>query len=222
MAFCINCGHEVPDGARGCANCGKAIGGGNTGTQRKTTYDGELHKCPNCGEIINSFDLKCKACGFELRGRSGANKIQELERKLEEIESQRGDSEVSGRKVFEQKINLVRNFAIPNTKEDILEFLILALSNIDMRAYGVDSDLLSKTEENLSLAWLAKAEQAFQKASLLFKKEPEFEEIKKMYNQKMKEIKGTKTKTILFFVLTIVGPLLLILGIVFAVNIFNK
>ena len=55
MAFCINCGQELAEGAKFCANCGKAVNGENPTTQRKTVYEGQIHKCPNCGEVINSF-----------------------------------------------------------------------------------------------------------------------------------------------------------------------
>ena len=116
MAFCINCGHEVPDGAKFCANCGKAIGGANTGTQRKTTYDGELHKCPNCGEIINSFDLKCKACGFELRGRSGANKIQELEFDINTIRQYCNNNDLEDIEMkFDSKVKLTKGESVVTT-----------------------------------------------------------------------------------------------------------
>ena len=69
MAFCMNCGQELPDGAKFCSSCGSAIGTVTEETnERKVTYDGKLHKCPNCGEILNSFVANCPACGYELRG----------------------------------------------------------------------------------------------------------------------------------------------------------
>ena len=45
MAFCINCGQELAEGAKFCANCGRAVGASQNGVkeQRKTVYDGE---CP--------------------------------------------------------------------------------------------------------------------------------------------------------------------------------
>lgn len=53
MAFCMNCGQEIPNGAKFCSNCGTATGEIKVETsERKTTYDGELHKCPNCGELL--------------------------------------------------------------------------------------------------------------------------------------------------------------------------
>ena len=47
MAFCINCGQELAEGAKFCASCGNAVDASQNGAkeQRKTVYDGELHKC---------------------------------------------------------------------------------------------------------------------------------------------------------------------------------
>lgn len=66
----------------------------------------------------------------------------------------------------EQKDDLIRNFYIPNTKEDICEFFILAVSNI-------------KAEDDCADAWLAKLEQAYQKARLAFGNDSSFSEISK-------------------------------------------
>ena len=65
MAFCINCGQELADGANFCANCGKSTNEWNSGTERKAKYEGELHKCPNCGENLTSLTAICPACGHE-------------------------------------------------------------------------------------------------------------------------------------------------------------
>ena len=36
-------------------------------TERKTVYQGEIYKCPSCGEILNAFTAICSTCGTELR-----------------------------------------------------------------------------------------------------------------------------------------------------------
>ena len=90
MAFCINCGQELVEGAKFCANCGKAVGASQNGAegQRKTVYDGELHKCPNCGERLDSFVTTCPVCGYELRGAKVTSVVNELAQKLERTESE--------------------------------------------------------------------------------------------------------------------------------------
>lgn len=207
MAFCINCGKELAEEARFCANCGKAVNADNSTAQRKSVYEGELHKCPNCGELINSFTLVCPSCGHEFRGASQRSSVYELAKKLEEIEFHRPPKKARTFKdeffgtygkfstEDEQKINLIRNFAIPNTKEDILEFMILASSNIDMKLYGTESNIdETGAQRAVSDAWMAKFEQAYQKAQFSFSESPVFMKIQKIYSEKTKEVQKQKKK----------------------------
>ena len=162
MGFCIECGHALAEGAHFCGNCGVAIGEAHTESeQRKSVYDGELHKCPNCAEMLNSFMSSCPSCGYELRGSNSKSRVDELANKLELAES------------VEQKISIIRNFYVPNTKEDIYEFVILATSN--MNSYDYDYE-----------AWDTKLEQAYQKATLSFGNTQEFHYIHQLYNQAQK------------------------------------
>ena len=165
MGFCINCGQALSEGARFCSGCGVAIGEAHTESeQRKSVYDGELHKCPNCAEMLNSFMSSCPSCGYELRGSKSKNRVDELANKLELAES------------AEQKISIIRNFYIPNTKEDIYEFVILATSN--MNSYNYDYE-----------AWDVKLQQAYQKATLSFGNTQEFHYIHQLYTQAQKHKK---------------------------------
>lgn len=215
MAFCINCGKELVDGAKFCANCGTATDNTtvDSGSKRKTVYEGEIHKCPNCGEVLNSFVSNCPACGYELRGTKSSNSVHEFALKLERIEATRepvkaksiigkmygSDGQLS--KTDEQKIGLIRSFSIPNNKEDISEFMILAASNIDMKLYGLGNQgVLTASQRAVSDAWLAKFEQAYQKAKLSFGSTPDFVNINSVYEQKVKEIKRKKLEVPLLVV----------------------
>ena len=181
MAFCMNCGQRLPEGAKFCSNCGAATGEVKSETaQRKVVYDGEVHKCPNCGEIVNSFVLNCPSCGHELRNSASTSLVQELASKLEDLELRREPRKRRTvkdellrtnnlSKTDEQIISLIRSFAIPNTKEDILEFIILASSNINVELYG-ENNLTPENEvlKAVSDAWIAKFEQAYRKAQFSF------------------------------------------------------
>lgn len=203
MGFCINCGQTLAEEAHFCSNCGVALGETNTeASSRKTVYDGELYKCPNCAERLDSFMTVCSTCGYELRGAKGASVVKEFAEKLEQIESVRIEANkfnsvmegVFGKfnKTDEQKINLIRNFSIPNTKEDIVEFVILAASNIDLRLYGFSGGDPNSSQRAISDAWLAKFEQAYDKARFSFSNSPDFLNIKEIYDQKMRQLKREK------------------------------
>lgn len=213
IAFRAKCGAPLQKGACFCSKCGSSVEPANITENtetRTTTYTGEILKCPNCGETLNSFAVNCPTCGYELRHTNAADSIKTLSEKLEKIESHRHSSIGSTfSKMFnqvssldEQKINLIRNFAIPNTKEDVLEFVILAAANIDVKTYSAGQTKAAQRE--LSDAWLAKLEQAYQKAQLMFPSSPEFQNIESIYNQKLKQIKKEKRK-ILYI---IIGPII--------------
>lgn len=201
MLVCSNCGQKIEAGANFCSSCGAPTGVGDV-SQRKQVFEGNIHKCPNCGEIINAFSTKCSSCGIEFRDAKASSAVKEFAGTLQEIESRRkkksalsGVAEAFGFKrsdsTDEQKINLIRNFSIPNTKEDVLEFMILASSNIDPSLYSNNN---YSTEKSVSNAWIAKADQVYQKAKLAFGCDPDFMKIQAMYDRKMGEVKKSKRK----------------------------
>lgn len=192
MAFCMNCGKKLPDGAKFCLECGTKLGDINTEQtpKRETTYEGEIHKCPKCGEVIDSFVTVCPACGYELRGSSTASAIKEFSAKLNSATTEY------------QKANIIRSFPIPNTKEDIFEFMILVSSNID-----------EHPNKEVFDAWIAKFEQCYEKAKLSFKQEADFVKIRAIYEKTNKEIKAIRRKGPLKKVLKIVVPIILIVGL---------
>ncbi len=219
--YCRNCGEKLMPNSKFCNYCGtptedtidkknvveekKNETSREELTERKMVYDGKIHKCPNCGEVLNSFVTNCPACGYELRDSKNSSAVEELSRKLEEIEQNRDRTKVSTKilgafnlsdgltKTDEQKISLIRNFPIPNTKEDLYEFLILSKSNIEIDLY--ENTQIKSARLAISDAWKAKFEQAYQKAKLLLKNDDRMAEIDLMYKEINKSISKAKRKT---------------------------
>ena len=174
MSFCTNCGEKNLDDARFCTNCGKEIGQKKRVYEnRKTAYDGKIHKCPNCGEILGAFDVCCPACGYELRGRMATDSVQIFYQDLKRM------------RTSEEKAHMIRNFPIPNAKEDIVEFMILASTNI-----------MGEEEKTIYEAWFAKFEQVYQKALISFGKDPDFMKIQQIYDNCQMNIDTEKRRKI--------------------------
>lgn len=236
MQFCPYCGTKLDEGARFCKNCGEAIANnaqeqqkpkreqplaGNP-TERKTVYEGYIHKCPSCGEVLEAFLSVCPTCGYEIRDAKSSSSVREFALKLEAISAQKmptfeekksvmkmvfgkdfkedDEAKVALRRFESQKddekASLIINFSVPNTKEDIMEFMILAASNIDVKN-GLD-DVVTK-------AWISKLDQVYQRAEITMSGHPDFIQIKSIYDRKKKELKSKKLKGVLGSVCGIAG-----------------
>ena len=99
MAYCSNCGQQIEDKAKFCSACGtpRTIKQEQTEEKRKTIYEGEIRKCPNCGEIIDSFTAKCPACGFELNSKKVSSVLQDFIKEVNECEKTMANSPTAGK-----------------------------------------------------------------------------------------------------------------------------
>lgn len=225
--FCTSCGEKNNIGARFCQGCGIPLRAENntnqteesrnekyhefTYSKRRQEYAGKIIKCPNCGEILGSFVTVCPLCGYELRGANANDTLKELLAKLEVIDLQ---PDVLQTEKEKQKIALIRNFPIPNTREDLLEFLVMASSNVDTEHIeGWDSSS-SDGEKALSEAWKAKYEQAYHKAKISFRNPQEFQELNKTYLTKMKKYERktnmAKRRNSLFWIVYFIGCIFMV------------
>lgn len=171
MAFCSNCGKELDD-AKFCSECGRRtdvlpVGddeGGNEfsapANNSNLIYEGEVHKCPACGNPLGIYDLVCGFCGYEIRGRHISTTIRLFTDSLREAKSD------------EERARLISEFPVPNNREDILEFIILASANIS-----------SETTRQVFYAWVTKFEHCYEKSKLLPLKEEEHNHIEHIYRK---------------------------------------
>lgn len=237
MPFCINCGQQLANEANFCSGCGTAVNGTNQNAQRKIFYEGNLHKCPSCGEVLDSFTSHCPSCGYEIRDARSSNSVRELASKLEKIEAQKMPHIEEKKSVMkllvgkdfkeeneieealerfeeqkqQEKANLIVNFSVPNTKEDILEFMILAASNIEVKK-GIG--------DKVSQAWISKLDQIYERAKLLMGNTPAFTQIKSIYDKKKTELKNRKFKGLAIASFIVGGHALPFGGILFLAELF--
>ena len=169
MSYCTNCGKQIPEGTKFCPNCGTPVTSHHNDASHKVVEEGTVHKCPHCGDVISSFTSVCPSCGYEFRDVNISSTVQSFVNVL------------SNTPTTEQKIVVIRNYPIPNTKEDIFEFMLLASSNISGSSDGLLRD-----------ACTAKIEQAYQKAHLAIKDHKDLEQIDELYAQSLDRIKKEK------------------------------
>ena len=74
--------------------------------------------CTNCGKELSSFTVVCPACGCEVQGRQAADSVRKFY------------VDITHAQTTKEKADLIKNYPIPNTKEDIFEFMMAASSNV--------------------------------------------------------------------------------------------
>ncbi len=235
MSFCKNCGEKLSNDAKFCAHCGTAL---NQSVEEeiekvKTIYEGDVHKCPVCGEIVNSFTAICPACKHELRLNQSSGSIKLLIEKLNKISAKeyveekqtasllkrvigrdfKSDSgiraEEEKRKIFEkekEKYNLIINFVVANTKEDVLEFLLLANSNRK----------LNSESPKIRNAWEQKIKQVLLQAEISLSNDQDFIKIKENL---LTEQSKLRTQKLIKLAMYVIGIIIIAASIlIFALN----
>jgi predicted RNA-binding Zn-ribbon protein involved in translation (DUF1610 family) len=186
MAFCSNCGTKLEEGVKFCPSCGTQTG--NAAVSKAAEKVGTIRKCPACGAEVESFQATCSSCGHEFSNIKVTSSVQQFFEKLvaldQHIYETGNDTQSIGtsllnmyglggtRKGDKRRINLIEGFPIPNTKEDILEFMIMASSRINhsgVKWMGNPNAIMESRElAKYNNAWKSKIKQAYTKAKIAF------------------------------------------------------
>ena len=160
---------------------------------------GDVKKCPACGAMIDSFSARCPECGHEFSNIAANSSIQKLFEMLNEVEAESkndavtliggigrvyGDvfsSALGGNKDTRKKKAIIQNFPIPTTKDDILEFLSLAVPL-------ARKPKLNSADRTLRMfeVWHAKCEQIIMKAKFSMQGDSKTLEMIKEYAKELK------------------------------------
>ena len=159
---------------------------------------GTIKRCPNCGSVLDSFAVKCPDCGYEIRNIAAVSSFAALSQRLDSVDSEMAanrntnqkrsfldsllgdDSLPDPEEVSYKKAEIIKTFPIPNTREDIIEFLMNAIplskNPFKKRFWGGGSEEKDVDEEAggpiIRRAWKQKSEQIIFKAKILFKNDP--------------------------------------------------
>lgn len=195
-------------------------------SKREIVYEGKIVKCPNCGAVLDSFIDKCPQCGMEIRKIGPSNSVSEFSEKLRNIDKQ-DYTEKLGDKINrvlddlfvsdKRKIALINTFVVPNTKEDLLEFMILATTNIDVSGIGYHYNS-RPGQRKMAQAWDNKIEQVYLKAQRVLQDEEDFSEIKEVYDQYCKKKSKQFTKNKISWAVPIGILIAMVLSMFFLLN----
>lgn len=145
---------------------------------------GEKKKCPYCGAPISGMATKCPECGHEFSNIAANSTISNLTASLEKI-----DRTSPGNEAIKRKIQVIQNFPVPNTKEDIVEILTMCRSNMESKA----------EPQALRNAWKTKALQMISKSEMLLKGDKEAQYLV----QSIKANEARKKKRLIYGLVTL-------------------
>ena len=171
-------------------------------------------KCPSCGAAAAAMIVKCPYCGHEYGGTGASDgvtaffeRLDALDQELFEAEAAKGPKGPLGAVLAEtvkqiagpslgdkRKLEMIQNFPIPNSREDITEFVILASSRLKAvpGLFSMASHSEIRDAERYNEAWNAKIKQAYAKARIIFASDPV--EMRKI-DQMLKDLNVTPGKT---------------------------
>jgi len=164
-----------------------------------TSKEGVNKTCPSCGIETLTFATTCSHCGHEYRNVEVAKSVREFLEKFEALDKEYAASHKDSMSRFKGAIadrvsggdsidarrkRLIANFPIPNMKEDILEFLAMAVPKAKVDSFpdriikifsgkGGGSGGWSITEKlkqrEYAVIWYEKCEQIIMKARFSMK-----------------------------------------------------
>jgi len=158
--------------------------------------EGGLKKCPSCGASVKSFQIKCEECGHEFRNNSSMSISKFIEMlNADPVPLQKGifDSINHQKKLlnyYNKRAEIIKAFPVNNYKEDLLEFLGLAIQNSSN--FGVKSILSwlnnpNSTRESIEKdAWNDKAKQIIFKSRVVFQNDKEMIDKIEYYAKQLK------------------------------------
>ena len=161
----------------------------------KSDKYGDVRKCPSCGAIVESYTTRCPDCDYEFHNVESNASVQTLMKMLMAVDDKSPDgvninstfgvakaaiSQMYGfgpdRGPLKKKKTIINNFPIPTTKEDIIEFLTIAVPQAKTKGNFLTRNNPNfpdiKDHNDLVPAWKSKCEQIIMKARFSMQSDP--------------------------------------------------
>ena len=177
---------------------------------------GNVVKCPNCGCTEISGRAVCPECGYAFTNVKANRSVERLAEQLAAIErDRRGDSisnliggvsSLLGGGKAGEKVSIIKNFPVPNTREDLLEFL--SMLKPKSSKYGKLTTATSVTDKAESQAYYVKLAECIDKAKRSFGKDPEFQPYFDFYEKEEKKWSPLKKVLIGYLIVIVIFGIL--------------
>lgn len=168
----------------------------------KSDKFGDVRKCPACGAIVVSGMAVCNECGYAFNNINANRTCQKLFDELTQIEKRATlkNSDVKGILTSfaamalgqgtawtKEKMTLISNYAIPNTRADLIDMLTSIQGKVNSKAPkdGTKNDL----QEDLGYAYWQLYTNCINKAKISFADDKSFSPYFDFYEQELKRSK---------------------------------
>ena len=185
----------------------------------KSEKYGDVRKCPACGAIVPSMAAKCPECGYEFTNVEANSSTRLLMQKIDEIQAQYAELTANvdnkdesairtrgyqvKRQLNDRTAQLIQNFPIPNTREDLIEFLTLCIGNSKADSVMLDGN------DPVTPAWRKKLQQVIAKVKVALPNDQQAQELIDEYEGKRENSKKKGKKIAIGIVVLIVIALLI-------------
>ena len=187
----------------------------------KSEKYGDVRKCPACGAIVPSMAAKCPECGYELTNVEANSSTRLLMQKIDKIQAQYAELTANvdnkdestirtrgyqvKRQLNDRTAQLIQNFPIPNTREDLIEFLTLCIGNSKADSIMLDGN------DPVTPAWRKKLQQVIAKVKVALPNDQQAQELIEEYEGKRENSKKKGKKIAIGIVVLIVVACLIAL-----------
>lgn len=141
--------------------------------RRESVKMGDIKRCPNCNAVVPPGRVSCAECGYEFRNIDAVGSMDRLNRLLRTKDvsgiSDIGRSFVAminGETTEQQQAKTIRDYPVPNAREDLLEFMIT------MKARG--NKMASINSYTVEGACYNKYMECYEKARIFYADDPQF------------------------------------------------
>lgn len=142
---------------------------------------GKVLKCPKCGADYVQGSVKCPECGHEFVNREAVSSSVQFAIGIEKCEDR------------SELVNYIINYPIPNTKDDLIEFILA----MDARKKG---DFYAQTQD----AYRSKLLEAINKAKAFFPNDPQLSPLIKKYSRLSWSNLSSYTRVVIIYLIFLI------------------